>query len=259
MNIQRDIFLKVLFGFVFYFLDIYTFNINFVAYELRKIDKDLLNYVINNDYDKVEECLRLGANVDVKDIYFRSPLILAASNYDEKMVNILLKYNADINIPNLLLETPLIIACNSGIENLAHLLLDNGADPHLYDSLKRNALFYACRSNMISVVSRLLKDFKMDINKKDIFNEYLIVALMAPQFIDLLDLLFDYGANPNICDIYNNSLLMLSLKYDKSLRLYDLLISKGANNLDVKNYDGENIFDIAKRYNIKDILNHISN
>ena len=48
--------------------------------------------------DLVERCIKLGAIIEVCDLYIRTPLCWALTKHDKRMINLLLKAGADPNV-----------------------------------------------------------------------------------------------------------------------------------------------------------------
>ena len=77
----------------------------------KKKDKDLFDAIGIYDYDKVENALKNGANVNAKNDAGDTPLIRAINFGDIDMVELLLEYpNINVNAKNDAGDTPLIHA-----------------------------------------------------------------------------------------------------------------------------------------------------
>ncbi|ORX78571.1 hypothetical protein BCR32DRAFT_180827, partial [Anaeromyces robustus] len=64
--------------------------------------------------------IKHGANINIENMFFETPLYVACRNGNENIVNYLIKHGADINREN---EnsygfTPLLITCSNGYENV---------------------------------------------------------------------------------------------------------------------------------------------
>lgn len=82
-----------------------------------------------------------------------SPLMVAVSRGDIKMVKVLLTLGANVNGKgNFILGFPLTIAINEGYFNILKLLIENGADIHKSYGFKLSAIEEARQSNNMNIV-----------------------------------------------------------------------------------------------------------
>jgi ankyrin repeat protein len=116
---------------------------------------------------------------------------LACKSGKNKNVNFLIRLGADVNYLNKEDSTPLKIACKSGHFETVKLLLQHGADPNKVIYHGQTALMYA--------------------------NEF-----------DIIEILLDNGANINVVDIWNDSVLTRTLN-NGNISLAKYLIKRGAN------------------------------
>ena len=95
----------------------------------KEKDTYLFDAIDIYDYDKVENALNNGANVNAQNKDGDTPLIRAINLKDIDMVYLLLENGANVNARNKDDgDTPLICAINSGEYDVIELLLENGAD-----------------------------------------------------------------------------------------------------------------------------------
>ena len=144
-----------------------------------------------------------GANVDSRDIYGRTPLMLAClldnTEYGMKMMRIFLRANAFINIK---------------------------------DNMKRTALHYACMKGRLHMTQKLTHDDIIAINDGDNDgNTPLILAALSgnPHIVEhIVGLVLQFGLS---CDERNKlgyTALMLACKYGHYVSAYILLTKGGA-------------------------------
>jgi hypothetical protein len=103
----------------------------------------IIHAVWDNDVEKVQELLDMGADANSTNKY-GDPLILRAAYvgiYD--MVELFIEYGADVNVADMHGDTPLIMAVVNAHERIVELLLDAGADVDAVDSHGRTALHWA--------------------------------------------------------------------------------------------------------------------
>lgn len=98
-----------------------------------------------------------GFNVDMVDEDGMSPLLWAAVQGHEEMVQLLLENKAEIEKHDQAFKrTPLSLAALGGHKAVVDLLLNAGANVHSSDSSRRTSLFWAVVGGHISVVQSLV-------------------------------------------------------------------------------------------------------
>ena len=122
----------------------------------------------NRLYHKLEELLLTGVDIEMKNKFSDTPLKFAFLQNDDKLMQILLEYGANPNVGN-------------GF----YTLLSN-----------------ACVANRISTV-KLLLEYGADVNYQYQQSESALkVAAKRCKNFELVQLLFDYGAKPNLPDSF---------------------------------------------------------
>jgi len=110
---------------------------------------DIFNAVRNDDIETVKTYINNGGDVNVKNKYGVTALVLARRTVE--IAKLLLDAGADVNAKNKWGETPLMWARDAEI---AKLLIDAGADVNARDDHGFTALMWAC-SNV--EIKKLLK------------------------------------------------------------------------------------------------------
>jgi serine/threonine-protein phosphatase 6 regulatory ankyrin repeat subunit B len=103
------------------------------------------------------------ADINLVDMWGKTPLIQAVIKGYPKTVKLLLEKRADVNLVDKTGITPLIWAVIKGDSKIAELLLDNGASVNLANSHKMTPLSIATNKGDLKIVTILL-DNKADIN-----------------------------------------------------------------------------------------------
>jgi ankyrin repeat protein len=88
---------------------------------------DLINAATKGDIDTVIKILAKGANVDARDKYGETALIIAAMLCNTTLVQILLDRGADMNVKSYSGKTALMLAEKGGYAKIVELLKQHGA------------------------------------------------------------------------------------------------------------------------------------
>lgn len=130
----------------------------------KDINNVLISQIKTNDFERVRNILKLGANANSKNESGNSVLIQAVQQKSKYVIEELLNFGAEINARDLHDETPLIIACGLGCKKIAKLLLNKGADVNAQDKFGTTPLILATAFGRSSLVKLLLeKGAKPDI------------------------------------------------------------------------------------------------
>ena len=106
---------------------------------------------------KNTEYVRIIHNVYIKaKNHNNTSLQIASSPYYYNIAKKLIEWKADINTKNTFGQTPLILAAELGKLKMVKLLLDKHANPHIKSNFGETALMFACLSGHVDVVKELL-------------------------------------------------------------------------------------------------------
>ena len=122
--------------------------------------------VYKNNYKKVEEAFKEGADVNMKNdngVWF---LLVASGHGNVRMVNLLLEKGIDVNITDDYNNTALSTAVRNANHDVVELLLEKGADINKKNDDGDTPLIHAIKSEDYDMVDLLLKrpDIEYDIN-----------------------------------------------------------------------------------------------
>jgi ankyrin repeat protein len=168
-------------------------------------NKNLIEYVENNNFDKVFELIK-DKEVDIECLNSKN-------------------------------ETPLLTACKYGYNKIALLLISLRVKIDVTDELKFSPLIYASANNMYEVVENILGyPFKDNIKKKEIIehkNIYGNNALLTSCYSacrEIIDELVKNGANVNAKNKQGDTPLIAILKFNSKYRksIIRLLLRYGA-------------------------------
>ena len=118
-----------------------------------------------------------GADANVSDDKYQTPLKLASANGDVVLVKRLLDCGANVNEMQDISDTALHVAVvprrglrNEAFVNIVHMLLKSGAKPNALNYVRKTPLYFACTSTD---------------------------AVVGPN-VDIVKMLLEHGADPNI-------------------------------------------------------------
>ncbi len=176
---------------------------------------------------------------------------------DIKLVQEALKEKADVNYKNIYGFTALMIAADNGHESIVKLLLENGADPDLQNDEDDTALILAashrCRHD--NIVELLLDGGANPDIKGGENNATALMWAIPDNCKSIVELLLHRGVNLDIKDKTGDTALMWAV-YNNYPLIVKLLLEAGVS-LDLKNNKGEAALDIAKRKKYKSIADLI--
>ncbi|CAG2216104.1 ANK [Mytilus edulis] len=174
--------------------------------------------------------LDYNANINSVDAFGRSPVYLACSTNQEKVLALLIEKNAEINQKTKTGLRPLHAACQSGSSGIVNMLIKKGAKINrsepgitpLHEACKN-----ACKNERISAVQILL-DNEANVNEADKHGWTALFFSCARGCRAIVDVLLQHDANVNICDEDTESPLILACK-EEYTDVVDLLLSSKAN------------------------------
>ena len=117
-------------------------------------------------YEAVQFLLKLGDNVNVKDIKGQTALMIASQKGHMQVIECLLKEHADVNIQTNDGWTALMIASHYAHTQLIEQLLKENADINTQTNNGWTALMLASENGHTQVVEQLLKEYA-DVNLQD--------------------------------------------------------------------------------------------
>ncbi|PVU95519.1 hypothetical protein BB561_001776 [Smittium simulii] len=130
--------------------------------ELLDQDQALINTVDEdgraaNQPQVVEFLIKRKADINCKDEFNMTPLLICAASGYTDLVKILLASGADPNSQNSSGQTALHYSASKNLPELSQLLLAHKADPFLINSISQTALHRAAARGSIGVISLLLE------------------------------------------------------------------------------------------------------
>ncbi len=93
----------------------------------ERLNKQLIKAIIDREIKKAEDFIQQGADVNARDAYGNTPLILAVQSIQPEMVKLLIDYQVDINKKGQNNKTPFFWAAYVQSTECASLLIHAGA------------------------------------------------------------------------------------------------------------------------------------
>ncbi|XP_014750510.1 PREDICTED: ankyrin repeat and EF-hand domain-containing protein 1 [Sturnus vulgaris] len=120
--------------------------------EPRKTLLDINYLVKERDFVSLQKAFDTGVPVDIKDKYYKTPLMVACASGNIVLVEFLLEKGADVNATDNFLWTPLHHACYNGHLDIAEVLVKAGAAvnaPAIGNATPLMRAIEACRLDMV--------------------------------------------------------------------------------------------------------------
>ncbi|XP_034018551.1 ankyrin repeat and EF-hand domain-containing protein 1a [Thalassophryne amazonica] len=122
----------------------------------QKVFVNINTCVKSGDLESLGLAFSQGVPVDVQDEYYKTPLMVACSSGNDKVVQYLLKKGANVTMSDQFRWTPLHHAAHGGHTDIAKLLLEAGADVNACTLNGGTPLMKAIECSRISCVDLLL-------------------------------------------------------------------------------------------------------
>jgi uncharacterized protein len=169
-------------------------------------DHALLTAASRDDAAGVKAALDAGAAIDARDNHGQTALLFAVERGDIDLARYLMARGADLNAEALNHDTPWLLAGALGRTEILVAMLDTSK----VDYAKRNryggnALIPACERGHVETVRLLVSRSKIDVDHVNNLGwtallEAVILSDGGPRHIEIVKLLLDAGADPNIAD-----------------------------------------------------------
>ena len=220
-----------------------------------KVNVNLLDAASDGELQTVENLLKSGCDVDVKDSEGWTPLMLASKNGHEWVVEELLKSNPDLEArENKSGRTALMMASWMGHFGIVEMLVKKGADVNQQDNNKKNAVFYSILGGY-PYVCDLLLDYNYDLEARDKSGRTALVYAAGNdehENAGIVKMLLQRGADVEAKDDFGDTALINACMIG-NFEMVEALLDKGADTK-VKGYAGRNALSTARRYREKTIF-----
>ena len=232
----------------------------------------LIVAILQNNNDSANILIEKGANLNMKDIFGRTalhlaaqkknryilqkllekkteidiepkdsvnvtPLSYAATFGDVECVRLLLDSGANINSKDINSWTPLFYAVEYGKMDAAKLLIDRGANILEKNKFGNTPLHVACKRGNLDMVKLLLENGSLKgINDQDNMGLTALMYAVSSENLDIVELLLEYGADMTLKDKNNLSVL----KYPQKGSPIEILLKNKTRELIQKNIEEQN-------------------
>jgi ankyrin repeat protein len=96
--------------------------------------RQLLAIASSNNYSRAQEAIQLGADVNAKDEFGNTPVMLAVMSHQPELADLLIQHGADVNAKDIDGRTALHYAVARDRADIVRLLIERGADVNARDS-----------------------------------------------------------------------------------------------------------------------------
>ena len=259
-----------------------------------ELNKRLYDAVSDNRISKIEQLLKQGADVNVKDKDGWTPLQWAALKGNIDIGKCLIENGADVNIKDNLGRTPLYRASRWNQIGVAKLLIENGADVNAKDKDGWTPLHLAAVLDRIDIVKVLIENGADPfINNKDgetaldlckykaireqlkkymedyesileeikkekeysVFGEPLLDAVFNSDLIGVKKCVFSGKYNIDVQDDKGYTPLMYAIM-DHNFNIVEFLVNHGAD-INLCNFKGQSPLKIAYKYDDEKIASYL--
>lgn len=139
------------------FLFTVLFSVFFVSYIFAADNGQFLNAVQSGNYKTVSSLLKEGADVNARNKYGESALVLALKGNYDKTAALMIKRGADINIKDSNGNTLLMLAAQNGLKKSAKLMIKKGAPVNAAGFEGITPLMMAARHGYGGIVRMFIK------------------------------------------------------------------------------------------------------
>ena len=151
--------------------------------------------------------LEAGCDISSEDVHGNTPLYTAVSSNSDAATKVLLEANSNANTRGNSKNTPLHVAAKFGYDACLEMLISRGANLNARDSDGCSALIHAVKNKQYNVL-HLLLEAGCDVNQQD--RQGRTALHHAAQRAVAVEQLLAFGADPDICDVDNNTPLLLA-------------------------------------------------
>uniref|UniRef100_A0A1I8NR74 Histone-lysine N-methyltransferase n=1 Tax=Stomoxys calcitrans TaxID=35570 RepID=A0A1I8NR74_STOCA len=228
--------------------------------------KDMYYAVKNDDLERVAEILvsKYDVTTCMRESFNGTCLHLVANFGTLQMAYLLLCKGIGTDFINKMdneLRTAVMYAVNEGKYDIVNLFIQHRADLAIRGPDGHTVLHIAARTGNLEIVQLIVHSYKASknvsqflsfINAQDDGGWTAMVWAAELGHTDIVSLLLQQGADPNICDNDNNTVLHWAALHNNDLDTITVLLQTGIN-CNIQNVEGETPLHIACRHSSKNL------
>ncbi|XP_062047530.1 serine/threonine-protein kinase TNNI3K isoform X2 [Lepus europaeus] len=194
-------------------------------------------------YKAADVLLQHGANVNVQDAVFFTPLHIAAYYGHEQITRLLLKFGADVNVSGEVGDRPLHLASAKGFFNIAKLLMEEGskADVNAQDNEDHVPLHFCSRFGHHDIVKYLLQsDLAVQPHVVNIYGDTPLHLACYNGKFDVAKEIIQISGTESLTkeNIFSETAFHSACTYGKSIDLVKFLLDQNVININHQGRDG---------------------
>ncbi|XP_030914173.1 ankyrin repeat and EF-hand domain-containing protein 1 [Geospiza fortis] len=154
------------------------------AWYMEEPSKTLMdiNYLVREgDFVSLQRAFDQGVPVDMKDKYYKTPLMVACASGNIVLVEFLLEKGADVNATDNFLWTPLHHACYNGHLDIAEVLVKAGAAVNARSIGEATPLMRAVEACRLDMVYFLITAGRSALDLAEVLEDATIIELLKNQ------------------------------------------------------------------------------
>ena len=209
--------------------------------------------------DAINVLLNAGADPNIADVDGDTCLHNAARSYcSTEVLQAIISHGGDVNATNKKNENALMLACKNKKEDVINVLLNAGTDLNIADADGDTCLHNAARSYCSTEVLQAIISHGVDVNATNKKNENALILACKNKKEDVINVLLDAGADPNIADADGDTYLHYAARGYWSTEVLQAILSQG---VDVNATNKKNVtaLMIACEKGEKDVINVLLN
>ncbi|XP_073752623.1 serine/threonine-protein kinase TNNI3K isoform X4 [Callorhinus ursinus] len=194
-------------------------------------------------YKAADVLLQHGANVNVQDAVFFTPLHIAAYYGHEQVTRLLLKFGADVNVSGEVGDRPLHLASAKGFFNIAKLLMEEGskADVNAQDNEDHVPLHFCSRFGHHDIVKYLLQsDSEVQPHVVNIYGDTPLHLACYNGKFDVAKEIIQISGTESLTkeNIFSETAFHSACTYGKSIDLVKFLLDQNVISINHQGRDG---------------------
>jgi ankyrin repeat protein len=192
---------------------------------VQEWNEKLLNYSGKGNLNGVKECIENGTDVNCKDHYGWTPLIVSSRYGHLEIVKVLIENGADVNCKNNKGWTSLMFSSYKGYLKIVKTLIDNGADWNIKNIYNEDFVFYLSKKNKEIIIREYPEEYKkylLTSNNKKCTRIDLINYIKSDD-INMVENCLDQDSKMFI----NDRRILEWVIWRKNITMVDLFIKKG--------------------------------